>query len=162
MTHTLPNNIWSPDDLRELVTDLKRYAAWLSSYSIKQRVGATAQPAEQPTLSSTALTLLHDLHDRQALSAASVTKLIADLEALQVVAPHITFTLAAPPSNGLKKALVSWCREHISHDSLVSFQFNATILGGMVVRYGSHIYDWSFRRQILSNRGKFPEILRNV
>jgi hypothetical protein len=32
----------------------------------------------------------------------------------------------------------------------------------MVVVHGSRIYDWSFRRQILATREKFPEVLRNV
>ena len=53
------------------------------------------------------------------------------------------------------------CRP-VAPDVLVNFQFNATILGGMVVRYGSHVYDWSFRRQILAKRDTFPEVLRRV
>lgn len=162
MSLTLPNSVWSPEDLKELTSDLKHYAKWLASYSIKQRVSGSSQPAEPPTLSPLAVSMLHELHDRHALSQASVDKLIADLEAVAVVAPRIHFTFAAAPSNGLKKDFVNWCRDNISHDALVSFSFNATILGGLVVRYGSHIYDWSFRRQILTNRSKFPEVLRRV
>lgn len=162
MSLTLPSNVWSPEDLKELVGDLKRYAKWLASYGIKQRVSGSNAPAEPPTLSPLAVSMLHDLHDRHALSQAGVDKLIADLEAVEVVAPRVHFTFAAAPSNGLKKEFVKWCRDNISHDALVSFSFNATILGGMVVRYGSHIFDWSFRRQILANRAKFPEVLRRV
>lgn len=162
MSLTLPNNIWSPEDLKELIGDLKQYAKWLAAYSIKQRVSGSSQPAESPTLSPLAVGMLHELHDKHILTQASVDKLIADLEAVEVVAPRIHFTFAAAPSNGLKKEFVQWCRDNISHDSLVSFSFNATILGGMVVRYGSHIFDWSFRRQILANRAKFPEVLRRV
>jgi F0F1-type ATP synthase delta subunit len=77
-------------------------------------------------------------------------------------APHITLTLAAPAPNGLKKTLISWCRDNIDKNILVDFKFNATILGGMVVVYGSRIFDWSFKRQILAAREKFPEVLRNV
>lgn len=162
MSLTLPNNVWSPEDLKELISDLKQYAQWLASYSIKQRVSSSSQPAEPPTLSPLAVNMLHDLRDRHALSQAGVDKLIADLEAVEVAAPRIHFTFAAAPSNGLKRDFVSWCRDNISHDALVSFSFNATILGGMVVRYGSHIFDWSFRRQILASRAKFPEVLRRV
>lgn len=162
MSLTLPNNIWSPEDLKELIGDLKRYAKWLASYSIKQRVASASQPAEPPTISSLAVGILRDLHERHNLTEPSVDKLIADLEAIEVVAPRVHFTFAAAPSNGLKKEFVHWCRDNISHDALVSFSFNATLLGGMVVRYGSHIFDWSFRRQILANREKFPEVLRRV
>lgn len=162
MSLTLPSNIWSPEDLKELIGDLKRYARWLAAYAVKERVAASAAKQQPPTLSPTAIELLNGLHAKQALTQPGVDKLIADLQAVQVVAPQVNFTLAAPPSNGLKKTLVTWCRETIGHDALVSFDFNATILGGMVVRHGSHIYDWSFRRQILANRNKFPEVLRRV
>jgi hypothetical protein len=162
MSLTLPNNVWSPEDLKELTNDLKQYATWLASYGIKQRVSSSSQPTPPPTLSPLAVSMLHELHDRRLLTESGVDKLVADLEAVAVVAPRVHFTFAAAPSNGLKKDFVNWCRENISHDVLVSFSFNATILGGMVVRYGSHIFDWSFRRQILANRAKFPEVLRRV
>jgi hypothetical protein len=139
------------------------YSKWLASYSIKQRVsGGENQPIAPPSLSALATSMLGGLHDRHNLTQASVDKLISDLEAIDVVAPRIHFTFAAAPSNGLKRTFVSWCRDNLSHDILVSFSFNATILGGMVVRYGSHIFDWSIRRQILANRAKFPETLRHV
>lgn len=162
MSLTLPSNIWSPEDLRELISNLKQYATWLAGYSIRQRVSSPGRADEPPALSATAVSMLHELQDRHALTQASVDKLIADLEAIEVVAPRIHFTFAAAPSNGLKRAFVGWCRSNISHDILVGFGFNTTILGGMVVRYGSHIFDWSFRRQLLASRDRFPEVLRRV
>jgi F0F1-type ATP synthase delta subunit len=89
-------------------------------------------------------------------------KLIETLEDYGTSAPIITITLAAPAPNSLKKTLIDWCRKNIAPNALIDFRFNATMLGGMVVQYGSRIYDWSFRRQILAARDKFPEILRNV
>jgi F0F1-type ATP synthase delta subunit len=74
----------------------------------------------------------------------------------------MTITLAAPATTGIKKQLTAWCRDNVAPDVLVRFEFNQTLLGGMVVRFGSHIYDWSLRRQILDGRTKFPEVLRNV
>jgi len=162
MSLTLPGNIWSPEDLKELIGDIERYARWLADYSIKQRVSNSKLASQPPALSAPAINLLHELHAQHTLTTASVDKLLADLQAVDVIAPRIAFTFAAAPSNGLKKEFVSWCRDNISHDVLVSFNFKATILGGMVVRYGSHIYDWSFRRQILASRDKFPEVLRHV
>jgi F0F1-type ATP synthase delta subunit len=50
----------------------------------------------------------------------------------------------------------------VAPNMLVDFKFNSTMLGGMVVQYGSHIYDWSFRQRILDARDKFPEVLRSV
>jgi F0F1-type ATP synthase delta subunit len=84
------------------------------------------------------------------------------LEDFSDSAPRVTVTLAAPAPNSLKQTIALWFRENIAPNTLVNFKFNSTILGGMVVVYGSRIYDWSFRRQILVSREKFPEVLRNV
>lgn len=161
MSQSLPDTIWSPEDLGELIADLHRYAQWLSSYLVKQHVvGAAA--ATPPNVSAAAVGYLRSLQSQQLLHGDGLETLIAELEKLKLNAPVVTITLAGPPSNGLKKQVVAWCRQHIEGNILVGFQFNATILGGMVVRHGSHIFDWSFRRQILANRGKFAEVLRNV
>ena len=158
----LPDDIWSPEDLSELVADLHRYDEWLSAYQVKQRAIGQTAAMSPPPLSAHAITCLQQLQEKQALSQAGVETLIEELQKFQAAAPVINFTLAGPPSNGLKKRLVAWCRQSITPDILVSFQFNSTILGGMIVRYGSHIYDWSFRRQILAKRDGFVEVLRNV
>jgi hypothetical protein len=162
MNSQLPEDIWSPSDLTELIADLHRYAEWLSSYSVKQRVAGQAVTMTPPPLSARAVASLQQLQEKQALTVAGVEALITDLQQFQSRARVVTFTLAGPPSHGLQKRVVAWCRQTLSPDVLVSFQFNATILGGVVVRYGSHIFDWSYRRQILANRGKFAEILRSV
>ena len=162
MSLTLPNDVWSAEDLKELIGGIKHYAQWLDDYNIKQRVKTVQAKQQPPALPPIAVRALRDLQEKRTLNPAAIGKLIADLEAIEVIAPRVTFTFAAAPSNGLKKTFVAWCRDNISHDVLVSFSFNATLLGGMVVRYGSHIYDWSFRRQILANRSHFPEVLRRV
>jgi hypothetical protein len=130
---------------------------------------ATA-PADTPTLTPAAKILLASwaaqvnagTNGGQALTSANLDELVLELQDIIDMAPTITITLAAPASAGIKKSLVTWCRANIAPDALVSFGFNATLLGGMVVRFGSHLYDWSFRRQILQNRAKIPEVLRRV
>lgn len=99
---------------------------------------------------------------RKTLTDKSLDELIAALENYANSAPQFTIILAAPPPAGLKKTIVAWCRDNVAPNLLVNFQFNSTLLGGMVVRSGSHVYDWSFRRRILDNRAKFPEALRNA
>src|SRR6185312_526487 len=103
MSLTLPNNVWSPEDLKELIGDINRYAHWLADFGIRQRVSNTKPIPQPPTLSATAVSLLHDMHDQHALTPASIDKLLADLQAIDVIAPRVNFTFAAAPSNGLKK-----------------------------------------------------------
>jgi hypothetical protein len=157
----LPNTIASSQDLAALLSEIKVYATWFSHESIKQKV-AGSRGLQPPELSITANELIRAWGKEKALSRESFDSLVASLERYSKSSPSITFTLAAPPSGELKKTLVSWCRDNIAPNILVTFRFNATILGGMVVQRGSSIFDWSFKRQILNNRQAFPEVLRRV
>lgn len=157
----LDGTIASPQDLRELRNELHAYGSWLEHNDIKRQTGAGSKTTA-PELSPAAKNCLKTYVPSSGKATAALDELVEELDKLSVSAEHITITLAAPVPGSLKQTLVNWCRDNLAADILVSFQFNANLLGGMVVRSGSHIFDWSFRRQILDNRGKFPEVLRNV
>lgn len=158
----LPSSVSSQQDLQALVLEIREYARWWAHATIKKQLHTRHAAAEPPVLSPAASELLHSWESKQELNRNNLDTLIRELQQFQAKAPTLTITLAAPPAAGLKKSLVSWCRENIAADVLVQFEFNSTLLGGMVVRYGSRIFDWSFRRQILANRQHFPEVLRHV
>ena len=161
MSIALPDTIASNQDLTALILDVKDYAKWYAHESVKQQVNvATSQhPVE---LSAVAVEVIRTWSSSEPLTRARLDLLISELEAYQKQAPTITVTLAAPATRGITSKIVGWCRANISSTILVSFDFNATLLGGMVVRSGSHIYDWSTRRMILDNRSKLPEVLKHV
>ena len=157
----LPDSIASRQDLKSIILEVRNYARWVSHAGVKSRLAIKTKP-EPPLLSAAAVELIKAANGEKPLNQASLDAIIAIFEEFEQSASSLTITLAAPPSNGLKKTLVAWCREHIDPNVLVGFQFNSTLLGGMVIRYGSHVYDWSFRRQILAERGHFTEVLRRV
>jgi len=161
MKFRLPDSIASPQDLNALLIEIQQYAKWFEHESIKKQINAK-HPSESPTLSPSALEILRSHEANKALDQSSLESIIDTLEKYKKTSPSITVTLAAPPTGTVKNTLVAWCRKNIAPDVLVAFQFNATLLGGIVVRYGSHIFDLSFRRQILAARERFPEVLRNV
>jgi hypothetical protein len=160
----LPDSICSQQDVKNLLLEVREYARWYAHNAIKKRLRLKTKRklVEQPALSPAASELIHDWSIKKPLSLQSLDELIAALDAFKDTSPSLTIILAAPPTNGLKKTLVSWCRKNIAPDLLINFQFNSTLLGGMVVRSGSRVFDWSFRRQILADRAKFPEVLRRV
>lgn len=171
MKLSLPDSVSSIQDLRSLTAEVRQYAKAYSHAAIKQQLGVPAadqpapvavSPACAELLNGWAGTTKAAQNSPATITAAKLDELIACLTELETTAPAITITLAAPAAGSLKQALVAWCRANIEANILVSFQFNSTILGGMVVRYGSRVYDWSFRRQILAGRDKFPEVLRSV
>lgn len=157
----LPDSVASLQDLTALQLELHDYAVWFGHESIKQRVHAKKGSA-MPALSPAAMEIIRTWHAKTTLSNQSLDALLKTLEDYRTSAPLITLTVAAPPTAAVKATLVGWCRRNIAPHVLVNFQFNATLLGGMVVRYGSHVFDWSFRRQILNARQTFPEVLHRV
>ena len=161
MQLNIPETVTSPQDVQALQMDIRTYAKWYSHVSIKARVENEAAP-QPPALSVEAIQVIRDWSTGHALTTESIDDLIKALDDYLRIAPVLTITLAAPPAAGLKKTLTVWCRQNLASHALIRFKFNATILGGMVVQCGSHIYDWSFRRQLLDARGNFAEVLRRV
>lgn len=161
MKFKLPDNIASPQDLTSLIVEIHEYNRWFAHESIKNKVDAK-DTSESPVMSSGAIELLRDWKADQQISQHSLDMLSQTLEEYATNSPTMTITLAALPTSSLKKILVNWCRKNIAPDILVSFKFNSNLLGGMVVQYGSHVFDWSFKRKIIENRKIFPEVLRRV
>lgn len=157
----LPESICSPQDLTALILEVKEYAQWYGHESIKQQTGAKAR-STQPVLSVTTTELLRGASTNGTLLPVQLDTIIRELEQYKASAQTVTLTLAAPASEQVKKTLTAWCRKELSPTILVSFEFNRTLLGGMVVRYGSHVHDWSFRRSLLTTPVKFSEVLARV
>jgi hypothetical protein len=141
--------------------DVHDYARWFAHESIKSHVDVEHM-SDPPTMSPATTELIYEWGAKKSITEQSLAELIEELEQYNHNAPNITITLAAPPTSDIKKTLVAWCRKNIAPNILVNFQFNTTLLGGMVVRYGSRVFDWSFRRQLLAARERFPEVLRRV
>ena len=157
----LPPSVSSPQDLEALLVDVRSYARWYAHDATKKRL-SIRRASERPPVTRATDELLRDWTALKPLSVQSLDELIHALETFRQQAPVLTITLAAPPSAAVKSALVDWCRKNLEHDMLVSFSFNATLCGGVVVQDGSRIFDWSFRRQLLEARSRFPEVLRHV
>jgi hypothetical protein len=157
----LPNTVSSLQDLSTLTLEIREYAKWFAQNAIKERVHAK-NVTPPPALTPGAQELVRSIGSKKLLSGQDLEGLIAELENAKKTAPTITVTLAAPATPDVKQKLVDACRKNIADNALVTFKFNSGLCGGMVINYGSHVFDWSFRRQILANRAKFTEVLRSV
>lgn len=151
----LPNDICSPQDLSDLTVEMREYAKWLKHETIKQKTGVKASN-DSPALSPSGTKILNGI------DIAKIDDLIEALEDYAKNAPSITITLAAIPTVAVKEKLTKWCRNNLADNILVNFRYSSAILGGMVVRYGSRIFDWSFRRQLLTTKNNFAEVMSRV
>jgi hypothetical protein len=161
MTFQLPDTISSPQDVTALTLEVQQYAKWYSQYNnASKRKVSYAEP--QPEISPTASELIRAWGKQSPLTQSSLDDLIKELTKRVKNAPIMTITLAAPATSEVKKSLVAWARSNVNPDVLITFRFNSTLLGGMVVRVGSHVFDWSFRRVVMSERHRFREIMSRV
>lgn len=162
MKFKLPNDIASPQDLASLTREIHDYASWYAHESIKKRV-AIKHTSTPPPLSNGGKQLIREIETSPGgMSRQNLDSLLRMLEDYAANVSTVIITLAAPAPASLKSTLVGWCRENISPNVFVNFQINSTLLGGMVVRHGSRVFDWSFRRKLLGASSSFPEILRHV
>lgn len=161
MKLTIPDSVASAQDLTAVLNDVHAYAKWAARELIKQKVSGKSAGA-QPTVSAEAAQIIRDWSGGKAMSQASIDGLVKALEDYKKSAPTITITLAAVPSGEVRTKLVAWCRKELAAGVLVSFRLNRNILGGMVVAYGSHIHDWSFRRKLTEAEKPFAEVLASV
>jgi len=153
----LSDEIVSIEDFRDTIEEIQGYAKWFNHNQIKLKV-ANKKDLNEPELSRQTQDILGQFFNSKSISSSGLDNLIASLEDYLKEAVKIKITLAGIPSNKLKKQLINWCRTSLTQAILVDFSYNRTLLGGMVVIFGSHIYDWSLRRQILDSKDKLIEV----
>lgn len=153
---TLPVDVYSPDQLSEAIMELRNYVAALRDSAVRAKVGGEAAIA-QPQISEP---LQHLLSAANATGGEinTLENLAGELEQLLAKAPVIHITLAALPSRTIKRQITLWFRTEIHPASLIVFSARGDIGGGAVVQAGSHLYDLSFKKQILTNKQRIMEI----
>lgn len=162
MNPNLPPSIVSAQDLTLVIREIQDYTAWATHETIKHKTGIKKQMTEQPPLTPAATTIVSNWGHSKGATAESYRQLIETLERFARSAPSITITLAGPPPQKVKEGIVKWCRDNLSSNIFVTFKFSRTLLGGMVVRAGSRVYDWSLHRRLMEDGRKFTEVLKNV
>lgn len=146
----LPIDIYSPDQLSELVLELQDLAAALRDGTAR---GDTHEVAISPGLAS-----LLNANQTNNTDVNGVEALTKDVEATLQVAPTVHILLAASPNRVTKRQLVEWFRTEINPQTLLTFAARGDLGGGAIVQAGSHLYDMSFRRSIIDNKARMTEI----
>lgn len=146
----LPIDVYSPDQLSELVLELQDLAAALRDSTAR---GETNEIPISPDLAA-----LLTANATNSTDAAAVEALTKDVEATLQAAPTVHILLAASPNRVIKRQLVEWFRTEISPQTLMTFAARSDLGGGAIVQAGSHLYDLSFRRSIIDNKSRMTEI----
>ena len=161
MKPELNEDIISSEDLRSVIDELKDYQDYVRHDQIKANLSKHAS-STSPALSRPAATLIAAAMEHHPLNHEEMAHLVMSLEKAYIKAPKLKIVLAAVPTQGIKKQITVWVRENVDNDVLIDFSYNQSLLGGMVVTAGSHIYDWSLRRSILAAQPKLNGMVAHV
>jgi hypothetical protein len=156
----LPLDLYSPEQLSAIIIELRGHISSLRDASVR----AKAAHATAPEPAHTSALLLGVLRESGVTPTdqPESEKLLKDLEAIRNKAPAVHLMMAALPNRDLKRKLTDWFRAEIHPYALLTFAVRADIGGGIIIQAGSHVYNWSFREQILSHKSRISEIYNSV
>ncbi len=159
VTVRLPIDLYSPEQLSAVIIELRGYLGQLRDTAVRAK--ALHGTAGTPHASALLMGTMHE-------SSVSPTdqdegeKLLKELEAVRDKAPAAHLMMAALPNRELKRKLTEWFRDEIHPFALVTFATRADIGGGFILQTGSHVYNYSFREQLLSHKHRIAEIYNSV
>lgn len=157
----LPPEIYSKQDLEALIIEVRTFADYTRSESVKKRFHSNTTKDELE-LSSPTKEFLHDYSLVRPLDGNNLDELIMSLTKTLKTSPSLTITLASLAPLKLKKELITWCRKNISAELFVEFEYSQSILGGLIIRFGSQIKDLSFKRLLSDSQTKLAEVISSV
>lgn len=154
----LPPAIYSPQLLESVIYDLQYYLDWIRQNQIRKQVGA--HPKAEPNHSDETVVVIEAWLAGRPATLASIEALLEHLKSLKL--PEVHLTLAALPNRAQREALVNWFRNNITPHLLVSFIADRNLGGGLVVRTPNHVFDYSWKQQLLASKEKLAGILKRV
>jgi hypothetical protein len=154
-TPKLPLDLYSPDQLGIVMLELRDHINAMRDKAVREK--ETGQPEEPPHVSALLLGVMHGAGVRSEDQAAQ-EELQRSLQMIREKAPVAHITLAALPPRTLKRQLIEWFRTQINPYCLLTFSTRTDIGGGIVLRAGSKVYDFSFRHQIVGNKERISAI----
>ncbi|HSX28684.1 MAG TPA: F0F1 ATP synthase subunit delta [Candidatus Saccharimonadales bacterium] len=154
---TLPGELYSPEHLGVVIIELRNFIARMNDREVRKKVtGATGEA--MPPLSRLAERLLQ-ANELTPSKLEGIEQLLKKLEAIRTEAPTVHIVLAELPDATLRQQLADWFRTQADSHTLLTFAMRSDIGGGLLLQSGSHLYDFSFRTQLLANKQRLAEIL---
>lgn len=157
----LPTGIYSPEQLKACGLELDEVVSWRRRQEIKERGGIANGHNSRIHLSADLSQLIGGEAALAHLGSAQLEALQAQIRSwLKQPVTHIT--LPVPPSGPTKTAFVTWFRKEISPSALLKFEVNRNIVGGLIIRTPSRIFDLSFRTLLVKNKDRIPQLLKGA
>jgi len=154
----LPPAVYSPALVESVMYDIQYYLDWVRQNKIRKTVGAKVK--EEPTHSAETVLVIEAWLAGKPATIESLEALHDALRDLKL--PQVHIMLAALPNRAQREALVTWFRTNVSPSLLLSFVADRNLGGGLVVRTPNRVFDYTWKQQLISGRGKLADILHRV
>jgi hypothetical protein len=154
----LPAAVYSPQLLESVIYDVQVYLDWVRQNQIRRKVGTKLK--EEPNHSDETVLVIEAWLAGQPPTLEAIEDLLEHLKALKLPTVHVT--LAALPNRTQRETLVKWFRTNTTPHLLVSFVADRNLGGGIVVRTPNHVYDYTWKQELVAARDKLAGILRRV
>jgi hypothetical protein len=154
----LPAAIYSPQLLESVTYDIQYYLDWYRQNQIRKQVGA--EPKEEPNHSDETVLVIEAWLAGKPPTLESLEALLDYLKKLKL--PEVHIMLAALPNRAQREAFVNWFRSNTTPHLFISFVADRNLGGGIVVRTPDHVYDYSWKQELLTGRDKLVGILKRV
>ena len=154
----LPAAVYSPQLLESVIFDVQAYLDWVRQNQIRRKVGA--KPKGEPNHSDETVLVIEAWLGSKPPTLESIEQLLQHLRTLKL--PQVHITLAALPNRSQREALVKWFRTSTTPHLLVSFVADRNLGGGIVVRTPNHVYDFTWKQELVTARDKLAGILKRV
>jgi len=155
----LPLDLYSPEQLSAVIIELRAYIGSLRDESVRAKAGHATIAA--PHASALLLGAFHEAGAKPT-DQPELEKLLKQFQAIRDKAPSVHLMMAALPNRELKRKLTDWFRTEVHPYALLTFATRTDIGGGFILQAGSHIYNYSFREQLLGHKSRISEIYNSV
>lgn len=159
---TLPITIYSPQAINTIIDEVDNYTAFVRERMITKRAGLKPLKARTIALSEELTSFLQlNFTDKD----PNLDELMATnnwLKGLLQTNYLVTVTSAAVLQTPERKWLVEWFRNNTHPLVLINFNVNPSLIGGLVVRTRSKIFDMSFVSKLTHAKQSLVKIIAHV
>lgn len=159
----LPDSISTSEQLISFIESLSDYQSYIRRLNIaaKAKVDSAKSPVlEAPAMPAELLEFLKAQFGDEPVTIDRLEEIKGFFRDIKEKSPSVHIMMAFLPTASEKAQLTHWFRENIAADILLSFSQNSGMIGGMLIRTRTRIFDFSMRTTLMANRHYLAELLK--
>lgn len=145
----LPSSIVTRSDLMQLLHEIERIDGELTAAAARAKVGVST---DSQIVGSAQVSDFLNANQLQLGDGNSRNQLVHQLRQLKDKAPTIHVTFASAADRKSLATIVSWLRQSVHPQSVLSVGLQPDLIGGVYIRTPNHVYDLSVRARLAGHR----------